>query len=105
MADLTDNMYPASTEYFGVPKEPIKRKNARHKEQAEAMSEMTYLKKTVEHFQQRIDFYNSVESIPVELRTSPEKFMREWGVNEGMIVNLEQEKKWLEDLIDNANQD
>lgn len=95
---IDDDIMP-NDGYF-VPREPLEQRIARKKEKAKTLEGLNILKDVVERLQQRIDFYNSVDSIPDEVKTDPAKFMHLYSAYKLTRDTLISEKEIIESLID-----
>lgn len=96
---MDDNLYPNNGEYF-LPTEPEEQKLDRKKEQAKVLEAKKLSDEIIARYEDRIVFYDTIDSIEVELRTDPEKFMRAWLVNREIKAILESECAWLEELVE-----
>lgn len=98
--DSEDNVYPNSGEYFSPFTEPLEQALDRKKEKAKVLEALKLSEEMLKHFDERLEFYDSVSSIDVEIREDPERFMRAWLVNREIVQILEQERNWLEGLVE-----
>lgn len=93
-----DNMYPNAGEYF-LPTEPVDQVLERKAEAAKVKQALKLSEEVIKRLQERIAFYDSVQSINVDLQSDNEKFVRAWFVNREIKQILTNEKEWLEDLV------
>lgn len=104
MADLQqqpDDLYPNDgANLGGVPKEPPEQDVERKKEKAQTLEALPILKAIVERLEERIAFYQSVDSIPASVKSEPVKFMNMHNSNELTRDNLKNEKEYIQSLID-----
>lgn len=97
MPDL-DNLYPNDGQYFS-PTEPKDQREAREAEENELFSALPLIKAMIGRLEERITFYGSVESVPDDVLVHPEEFMHVVAANKLVKQNLESEKDFLEDLV------
>ena len=93
---MDNNLYPNDGQVYAEPKDQIDEKN---QEANEVLSALPLINEMLERFNQRIAFYSSVDSIPEEVQTKPDEFMHVATANKLVKDNLEQEKNYLEGLI------
>jgi len=93
-----DNLYPSGG--FQPFAEPPAQKKARAQEKGEALAAQPTIEKMIRHFDRRIKFYDSVDSISPEDRNDPATFMHRFDANSLTKQNLEDEKEWLISLLD-----
>lgn len=97
---MDDNdMYPNDGSYF-LPKEPAGQVNERKRERAKALQGQAILKEVVARLEARIEFYQSVDAIPDEVKTDPVAFMQMHNANQLTRDNLRAEKDYIESLLD-----
>lgn len=94
---MDDNLYPRSGAH--LLQEPIEQKLEKEKEAAQVKGAMPILEEIIAYFDKRIVFYESVKSIPDEVKRSPEQFLIAHNSNEQTAINLAVEKNYLEELI------
>lgn len=96
----SDNMYPSNGEGFSPFTEPQEQTRDRQKEKAKVMEALKLSDEILGRLDERIAFYDSVDSIEVELSEDSEKFVRAWKVAQEIKQILLTEKEWLEDLVE-----
>lgn len=79
--------------------EPIEQVNERKKERARVLSEAPLIKDVINHLDERIAFYKSIDSIRVDLAADPLGHQKAVMVNQMVVENLTQEKGALEALV------
>jgi hypothetical protein len=94
-----EDLYPNDSSYF-LPREPADQVRARSKEKAKALQGLAVLRDMIKRFDERIAFYESVSSIPNEVRDDPQKFLIMHNSNTMSADNLRQEKEYIESLLD-----
>lgn len=92
-----DNLYPRSGRYLLA--EPIEQAQERVKEASQVAASLPLLQETITNLEDRIAFYSSVDSVPQEVATDPEKFMHVIAANRLTRDNLMAERDRLEELI------
>src|ERR1017187_8749257 len=92
------NLYPLDGAAFKT--EPEEQTDEAKLEVAKAQSAGPILRDIIERFRQKIDFYNSVDSIPAEVKTNPQQFLIIHNANELTRDNLIAEVEWLEGLLE-----
>lgn len=95
----SDNMYPTNGEYF-LPREPKEQILDRKAEASKVKPAIKLSEDIIDRWTDRIAFYDTIDSIAVDLRTDETKFMRAWLLNREIKAILESEKEWLEDLVE-----
>lgn len=96
------NSYPTNGESFAplfISRSQLEKKEA---ERAEVLAEVPLLKKVLQRLEKRISFYESVNSIPDDVKTKPEEFMHTVAANKLTRLNLIAEKRYIEARIKNA---
>jgi hypothetical protein len=93
-----DNVMPNTGGVYQT--EPPEQKEERQKEKAQTIQAMPILKEVIKRLDKRIEFYNSVDSIPDEDKKDPTRFVNMHNANELTRNNLQLEKEYIEDLID-----
>lgn len=97
---MDEDFVPISSQF--LPTEPVEQKNERAKQKAEVFSALPLLKAVIERFDDRIEFYSSVDSIPVELHAVPEQFMHAVAAAKATKDYLLAERDYLEELIEDT---
>lgn len=82
-----------------IPREPKEQEVDRKKERAETLQALPVLIEIVKHLTEQVEFYESVDSIPPEVKTDPEKFLIVHNANELTRNNLRAELEWVEELL------
>lgn len=96
-----DNVYPNFGEPF-VPSAPAAQEQSRQKKIEETFDQFPLLKQTVERLEKRIAFYDSVDSITVDIAADPLTFQKVHAANKLTRDNLKAEKDHLELRIKEA---
>jgi hypothetical protein len=96
-----DNVMPNEGSVF-YPHEPKQQAIDRKKERARTLEALPILKDLLKRLEQRITFYESIYSIPEEVRTDPQQFLIVHNANTLMVQNLKAEAEWIQDLLENA---
>lgn len=95
----TDDVMPNDGEYF-LPREPREQVIARKKEQAQVLEAKKVIEQVLSHFEERIMFRDSLESINIDLEKDPALHQKMCEVNEMLKLALVEEKNLLVDLLD-----
>lgn len=82
-----DNIYPGRGEPF-VLTTPTKQKSDEEAKLQATLAQLPLLQETVDKFDERIAFYDSVNSVPDEVTTDPEAFMHVIAANKLTRDNL-----------------
>jgi hypothetical protein len=85
--------------YF-VPREPTEVVETRKKAEGNAKVNEHLIKKMIKRLEHRITFYESVHSIPDEVRTLPNEFMAVHNGNTVTVQNLKEERDYLEQMLE-----
>lgn len=93
-----DNLYPADGSYY-LPREPKDQRIARKKEDAKILESINVIKDIIDRLQNKILFYESVYSIPDDVKADPTQFLIMHNANEIVARSLQAEKEYLESLI------
>ena len=93
------NPYPLSGQYF-TPTVPAAQQEAKEQAREEALKQVPLLQKVLKRLDQKIAFYDSVNSIPDEVKTKPEEFMHLVTANKLTRDNLMQERSYIQAQID-----
>ena len=97
---MEDNLYPRSTEYF-VPNADMdeQREKAKEEENAAVAKELNKLQQIVDRWNERIDYYKSLDAIPNEAVT--DKQLSTYMLAHKEVVRiLREERSVLESIID-----
>nr|DAO91019.1 MAG TPA: hypothetical protein [Caudoviricetes sp.] len=97
---MEDNLYPRSTEYF-VPNADMdeQREKAKQAEEESAKRDLNKLQQIIDRWNERIDFYKSVDAIPNEAVT--DKQLSTYMLAHKEVVRiLREERSALESIID-----
>lgn len=94
-----DELYPNDGSYY-QPTEPAEQIQERKEEKGKVKEGIRLLEDVIERFEERIRFYDSVNSVPGEFRIDPAEFMHRVEANDLTKQNLIVEKTWLEGLRD-----
>lgn len=97
---MEDNLYPRSTEYF-VPNADMdeQREKVKQAEEESAKKDLNKLQQIIDRWNERIDFYKSVDAIPNEAVT--DKQLSTYMLAHKEVVRiLREERSALESIID-----
>lgn len=94
-----DDVYPNDGTYF-MPREPEDQDIARKQEKAKTLQGLSVLKEVVARLEARIEFFHSLDAIPAQEKTNPERFMTRHNANEMARNSLIEEKEFIEGLLD-----
>lgn len=97
---MEDNLYPRNTEYF-VPNADMdeQREKAKQAEEESAKRDLNKLQQIIDRWNERIDFYKSVDAIPNEAVT--DKQLSTYMLAHKEVVRiLREERSALESIID-----
>lgn len=86
-----DNIYPNSGEPF-ILTTPSKQKSDEEARLHATLAQLPLLQETVDKFNERIAFYDSVNSVPADVMTNPEVFMHIVAANKLTRDNLTAER-------------
>jgi len=92
-----DDLYPNETTFF-TPEEPQEQRTERNAEKAKAQEGMALLEELIKRFEERIGFYERIDSIPSEVESKPEEHLRAVLANRIVKENLVAEKDYLVSL-------
>ena len=97
---MEDNLYPRSTEYF-VPNADMdeQREKAKKEENAALAKELNKLQQIVDRWNERIDYYKSLDAIPNEAVTDKEQLSIYMLAHKEVVRILRQERSELENII------
>ena len=98
---MEDNLYPRSTEYF-VPNADMdeQREKAKQAEEEATKKDLHKLQQIVDRWNERIDFYKSVDAIPNEAVTDKEQLSIYMLAHKEVVRILREERSVLESVID-----
>ena len=96
---MDDDLYPNDSSSFWLPSEPKEQRIERKKENAQIIESINVMKDLVARLEKRIAFYESVHSIPAEVKADPQAFLIMHNANEQTALSLIQEKEYIESLI------
>lgn len=94
---MDDDVYPNDSYY--IPREPKEQRLERKRESAKVLEMLDFLKEHIERLDKRIKFYESVHSIPNEVKADPEAFLIMHNANEQTALSLKSERDWLASFI------
>jgi hypothetical protein len=95
----SEDLYPSDGTYF-VPTEPKEQVIARKKEKAETLQVKAELERIIRHFEERIAYRDTLDSINVSAVNEPELHLRACVTNDMLKMALSEEKQLLEELLD-----
>jgi len=93
------NPYPLHGQPF-LPTIPTAQQEAKEKAREEVLQQIPLLKKVLKRLDQKITFYDSVNSVPDEVKTKPEEFMHIIAANTLARDALIQERSYIQNQID-----
>lgn len=93
-----DDLGNTESNYFLIS-EPEEQKQERRDEAAKIKQGRKLLEEIIARFEERITFYDTVDSIDVDIETKPEEHLRAVIAAKQTKLNLTQEKEWLENLL------
>lgn len=96
---LEDDMYQNDGTFF-QPTEPEEQLKERLATKSKVAGAKPLLREVIGHFNERIAFYGSIQSIPREVRKDPHQLAVQLEANEIAQANLSIERDWLEALLD-----
>ena len=98
---MEDNLYPRSTEYF-VPNADMdeQREKAKQAEEEAAKKDLNKLQQIVDRWNERIDFYKSVDAIPEGAIADKEQLAIYMLAHKEVVRILREERSALESVID-----
>lgn len=98
---MEDNLYPRSTEYF-VPNADMdeQREKAKQAEEEAAKKDLNKLQQIVDRWNERIDYYKSLDAIPNEAVTDKEQLSIYMLAHKEVVRILREERSALESIID-----
>ena len=98
---MEDNLYPRSTEYF-VPNADMdeQREKAKQAEEEATKKDLHKLQQIVDRWNERIDFYKSVDAIPEGAIADKEQLAIYMLAHKEVVRILREERSVLESIID-----
>lgn len=96
---MDDDLMPNDGAYF-LPREPKDQILARKKEKAKTMEGLAVLKDMIKRFDQRIEFYNTIDSIPMDVRAEADTFLIAFHTNQMVRDTLQDERDYIIGLIE-----
>lgn len=103
MSDVSDNLYPTSSEYF-APEEPEEQVKEREAQEASVVREMKIIGEVIERFNEGIAFYKSIDSIPDDVLLNPAETAQTILGNKKAVAVLQIEKERLVSLIESIEE-
>lgn len=94
-----DNQGNSETTYFGI-QDDVTTVSETTQERAMVKAALPLIDELLDRLQARITFYDTLNSIEVDLETDPEAYIRQHIANAQTKANLELEKQYLETLKD-----
>lgn len=91
---MNDDMGNIESSYFSVG-EPLERKQERQAEKAKVQGGRELLLELIERWETKIEFYQTIDSIPAEVRADSSKFMLAVAANDLTKRNLQAELDYL----------
>ena len=99
---MDDNLYPNQGAAFSPLSVPVDQRRANDEEINETFQAVPLLKEIVERLDRQIAFYNSLDAVPSESLTNPEEFMHIVAANKLTIENLDIERSYILERVENA---
>ena len=96
MDDVLD--YPTDTSYFNV-EEPATQITERESQKARGQAARPLLTELIAYFEADIDRLQTVDSIPVDVRTNAEDFLKAWNIAQELKAYATEKKEYLESLF------
>ena len=98
---MEDNLYPRSTEYF-VPNADMdeQREKAKKAEEEAAKKDLHKLQQIIDRWNERIDYYKSLDAIPNGAVTDKEQLSIHMLAHKEVVRILREERSALESIID-----
>lgn len=96
-----DNLMPNDS--FWMAREPKEQVIARNKEKAQTLEAVNELEKVIQHFEERIEYRDSLSSINVSITEDPALHQKICAVNDLLKLALIEEKQLLEELLEVHN--
>lgn len=97
---MDDNLYPSDGTYFNPYEEPKEQVSARKKEKAKVLEGISVLNDLIERLESRIEFYESITSIPDSVRTKPKQFLIMHNTHSLVAKILLSELEYLTSLLE-----
>lgn len=97
---MDDDIMPNDGSFFNPFQEPPEQKLARRKEQARALEVKPVIENIIQHFNERIAYRDTIESLAVDLLDDPAMHQKKCEVNELLKLALMEEKQMLEELLE-----
>ncbi len=97
---MEDNLYPRSTEYF-VPNADMdeQREKAKQAEEEATKKDLNKLQQIIDRWNERIDYYKSLDAIPNEAVTDKEQLSIYMLAHKEVVRILREERSVLESVI------
>ena len=96
---MDDDLMPNDGTYFNPFQEPTEQKIERSKEKAKALEVKNAIENVIAHFEERINYRDTIEALNVNLEEDPALHQKKCEVNEMLKLALIEEKGLLEDLL------
>lgn len=93
-----DDVLPNDGTYF-FPREPQEQILGRKKEKAQTLEGINELKAILERLDNQVAFFDSLSSIPDEVRLDPEKFLIMHNTHTQVAEILRSEREYIADLV------
>ena len=95
---MDDDLMPNDGTFY-FPREPQDQVIARKKEKAQILESLSVLQELLARWNEKIAFYESVKSIPEEVKLDPKKFMVTIDAHSVIVEIFEAEREYIESLI------
>lgn len=90
-----DELGNTETSYFDPHAEPEEQKKERQEEQGKVQEGIRLLEDMIARYDERIAFYDSIDSIKVDIKTKPEEHLRAVLANKQTKTDLIREMEYL----------
>lgn len=81
------------------PVEPVAQQLEKLKTDAQVVKALPLIQDILDRFNEKVEFFKSVESIPEDVLTLPDEFMHIVAANKLVASMLQAELNYLEDLV------
>lgn len=96
-----DNVIPNAGRYYR-PTTPTKQKKDRQQEIQETLSQLPLIRKVSDHLQKQIEFFGSIDSVPIDLSADPTTHRNIMAANARVKAVLEKERSYLLNQVEKA---
>lgn len=95
----SNDLYPNSGALF---QQPAKQRREQEDEINDTLAAIPLLREIIDRLDERIAFYGSINCIPSEAMTNPEVFMHIVAANKLTIENLDIERSYILERVENV---